>query len=152
MNAKTPRTTDSAAPETCPLCGRIRDGEATHSNLRAAAIRDAFPISPGHTLVVSLRHVARFFDLDRDEQADVLDLVNLVCDALDGEFHPDGYNVGVNVGAAAGQTVPHVHVHIIPRYTGDVADPRGGIRWVLPARAAYWEQDDGQVREPDLDR
>ncbi len=93
-----------------------------------------------------------FFDLDPDERAALLEMVDVVRDALDDEFHPDGYNVGVNVGAAAGQTVPHVHVHVIPRYTGDVADPRGGIRWVLPDRAAYWEQDDGQVREPDLDR
>jgi diadenosine tetraphosphate (Ap4A) HIT family hydrolase len=138
MNSMTPPTSDAAAPETCPLCGRILDGEATHSNLRAAAIRDAFPISPGHTLVVSRRHVAGFFDLDRDEQAAVIDLVNVVRNALDDELHPDGYNVGVNVGAAAGQTVPHVHVHVIPRYTGDVPDPRGGVRWVFPDRAPYW--------------
>ena len=67
-------------------------------------------------------------------------LVNTVRARVEGELHPDGYNLGVNVGQAAGQTVGHVHIHLIPRYAGDVEDPRGGIRWVIPAKARYWEQ------------
>ena len=67
-------------------------------------------------------------------------LVNVVRERLEREARPDGYNLGVNVGAAAGQTIGHVHIHVIPRYAGDVDDPRGGVRWILPARARYWER------------
>ncbi|MGP1667643.1 MAG: HIT family protein, partial [Rhodanobacter sp.] len=62
----------------------------------------------------------------------------------DAELHPDGYNIGINVGAAAGQTVPHLHVHVIPRYAGDMDDPRGGVRWIFPDRAAYWMEQETQ--------
>jgi len=147
MNPMTSPTADWIDPDPCPLCERIRDGEVTHRGARAAAIRDGFPVSPGHTLVVSLRHVPSYFDLDPDERAAVMEMVDVVRVALDDEFHPDGYNVGLNVGAAAGQTVPHVHVHVIPRYTGDVPDPRGGVRWVFPDRGAYWS--DPTADDPD---
>jgi diadenosine tetraphosphate (Ap4A) HIT family hydrolase len=126
------------AADPCPLCQRIDDGDTDRANDHAVAIRDAFPVSPGHTLVLSRRHVAGFFDLDAHERRAVMDLVDLVKADLDIELRPDGYNVGVNVGAAAGQTIPHVHVHLIPRYAGDMADPRGGVRWIFPERARYW--------------
>ncbi len=122
----------------CPFCARIAAGETTHRTGSAAAICDAFPVSPGHTLVVPLRHVADYFELGADEQHALMDLVNTVRASLDLERSPDGYNIGVNVGAAAGQTVGHVHVHVIPRYAGDAPDPRGGVRWVFPERARYW--------------
>jgi diadenosine tetraphosphate (Ap4A) HIT family hydrolase len=114
--------------------------EAAHvaANALAFAIRDAFPVSPGHTLVVTRRLVETWFDATAEEQAAVMALVNAVKAALDESHRPDGYNVGFNAGAAAGQTVPHLHVHVIPRYRGDRADPRGGVRWVLPERADYW--------------
>ena len=137
----TPTTADPTDPGACPLCGRVRDGEAVHSSQLAAAIRDGFPVSPGHTLVIPHRHVPNLFDLDRDEQAALMEMVTVVREALDLELHPDGYNVGINVGVAAGQTVPHVHVHVIPRYEGDVPDPRGGIRWIFPQHAQYWQDD-----------
>jgi diadenosine tetraphosphate (Ap4A) HIT family hydrolase len=103
-----------------------------------AAIPDAFPLNPGHTLVVPRRHVANYFDLSQDEQAAIWRLVSEVKSGLDAKLAPAGYNIGVNVGAAGGQTVDHVHVHVIPRFAGDVDDPRGGVRWIIPARAPYW--------------
>lgn len=114
--------------------------EAEHvaRNDLAFAIRDAFPVSPGHTLVVTRREVATWFDATPEEQAAVIALVDEVKRGLDRSHRPDGYNVGFNAGEAAGQTVPHLHVHVIPRYRGDQADPRGGVRWVLPEKADYW--------------
>lgn len=107
------------------------------SNTLAFAIRDAFPVSDGHTLIVPRRLVADFFDCTADERAALFDLVEVVKRDLDRSHHPDGYNLGVNAGAAAGQTIAHVHVHVIPRYRGDVEDPRGGVRYVVPARASH---------------
>jgi len=106
----------------------------------AVAFKDAFPVSPGHALIVPRRHVEGLFDLSADEQTALWRLLPEVKTWLDDHHSPDGYNVGVNVGPVAGQTVAHVHVHLIPRFKGDVEDPRGGVRWVVPARAAYWKQ------------
>src|SRR4051812_14461943 len=102
------------------------------SNELAFAVRDEYPVTPGHTLVILRRTVPTWFDATREEQIALLDLVLFVKRALDVEFRPDGYNVGFNVGEAAGQTVMHLHVHVIPRLRGDVVDPRGGIRHVIP--------------------
>ncbi len=122
----------------CPLCGTADGREVLAANDHAVAIWDAFPVSPGHALVVSRRHMASLFDLTADEQAAIWALLPAVKTAIAARHSPAGYNVGVNVGTAAGQTVGHVHVHVIPRYEGDAADPRGGVRWVLPDRAVYW--------------
>lgn len=104
----------------------------------AVVVRDAYPVAPGHTLVIPRRHVGSFFELHRSEQAAMLTLVDRARLDLERDFTPDGFTIGVNDGAAAGQTVPHVHMHLIPRHLGDVDDPRGGIRWVLPLKARYW--------------
>ena len=101
-------------------------------NALAFAIRDGFPVSPGHTLVVPFREVATWFEASAEEKAALLDLVEVVKAQLDAELKPDGYNVGFNAGSAAGQTVPHLHVHVIPRFHGDMPDPRGGVRHVIP--------------------
>ena len=101
-------------------------------------IRDGFPISPGHTLIVPKRHVASFIDLTPEERADLLALLDAAKADLDRELSPQGYNIGINDGAAAGQTVPHLHIHLIPRFAGDRVDPRGGIRWIIPEKADYW--------------
>jgi diadenosine tetraphosphate (Ap4A) HIT family hydrolase len=93
-------------------------------------------LSKGHVLVVPRRHVASFFDMTAQEKAAVIALLDRAKAHIESEFHPDGYNIGVNVGRAGGQSRMHVHVHLIPRYTGDVADPSGGIRCVLSERAA----------------
>jgi diadenosine tetraphosphate (Ap4A) HIT family hydrolase len=108
------------------------------SNNLAFAISDAFPVSPGHTLVVPRRVIANWFEATREEREALFDLVDKVRKQLDaGATPPQGYNIGVNVGEAAGQTVPHLHVHVIPRYRGDVEDPRGGVRHVIPGRGNY---------------
>jgi diadenosine tetraphosphate (Ap4A) HIT family hydrolase len=107
------------------------------SNALAFAIRDGFPVSPGHTLIVPRRLVATWFEATREEQAAMLDLVDMVKAQLDAELQPDGYNIGINAGSAAGQTVMHLHMHLIPRFHGDVPDPRGGIRHVMPGKGNY---------------
>jgi diadenosine tetraphosphate (Ap4A) HIT family hydrolase len=107
-------------------------------NCSAIAIRDGYPVSPGHTLLIPKRHTGSFFDLSERERSDLLALLDRAKLALDDEFHPQGYNIGINDGPAAGQTVPHLHVHLIPRYDGDLPDPRGGVRWVIPDKAKYW--------------
>jgi diadenosine tetraphosphate (Ap4A) HIT family hydrolase len=97
----------------------------------AYARYDNNSLAPGHVLVIPRRHVANFFDMTAQEKAAVLALLDRAQAIVAEEHRPDGYNIGVNVGTAGGQSRMHVHVHLIPRYTGDVADPRGGIRCVL---------------------
>jgi diadenosine tetraphosphate (Ap4A) HIT family hydrolase len=107
-------------------------------NETAFTIRDGFPVSPGHTLIISKRHVASFFDLSSLERGDILELLDRAKFVIDSEFKPQAYNIGVNDGASAGQTIPHLHVHLIPRFDADVLDPRGGVRFVIPSKAKYW--------------
>ncbi len=101
-------------------------------------IRDGYPISLGHTLVIPKRHVGSFFELTPEEASEVMSLLKRAKSVLDNEFKPQGYNIGINDGVAAGQTVPHLHIHLIPRYSNDRADPRGGVRWIIPEKADYW--------------
>jgi len=129
-------TMDGSHAAECPFCS---PSSLVASTLLALALRDAFPLSAGHTLVVSRRHVAGLFKLTVKEQAEIWQLVVRVRFDLIEQFHPDTFNIGINDGEAAGQTVPHAHIHVIPRYRGDIADPRGGVRWVIPQKAAYWE-------------
>jgi diadenosine tetraphosphate (Ap4A) HIT family hydrolase len=130
----------TAEHEGCPFCERIRSRrEFLALRPRAVAFADSHPVSPGHCLVVPRRHEPDFFELTLDEQSDIWELVWELRELIEAERHARAFNVGINAGAAAGQTVDHAHVHLIPRYDGDVPDPRGGIRWVLPERAAYWE-------------
>jgi diadenosine tetraphosphate (Ap4A) HIT family hydrolase len=124
----------------CPFC-HPEESCVTLENDSARAFPDAFPVAEGHTLVVPKRHVASLFDLPEEHQAALWRLVALVRGKLLAELKPDGFNVGVNDGMAAGQTVMHAHVHVIPRRVGDLADPRGGVRWVLPAKAPYWVEE-----------
>lgn len=106
-------------------------------NELAYSARDSFAVSPGHTVVVPRRHVAEFFDLTPEEVAACMELINKEKLLIDEEFAPDGYNIGVNIGPAAGQSIFHVHIHIIPRYKGDVENPQGGVRHVIPKKAHY---------------
>ena len=123
----------------CVFCDRVVSGELLSENDLAVAFFDAFPVNPGHCLVVPRRHAADFLALTSEEQSAMWALVGSVRARIEADCRPDGYNIGVNVGEAAGQTVAHAHLHVIPRYRGDVGDARGGIRWIIPARAAYWE-------------
>ncbi len=122
---------------TCPFCTLPAD-RVLGQNARAVWIRDAYPVSPGHSLVIPRRHVGSFFAIRHEERGAMLELLDAAKAATVAEFRPDGFNIGINDGPAAGQTVPHLHMHLIPRYAGDLADPRGGVRWVIPSKADYW--------------
>jgi diadenosine tetraphosphate (Ap4A) HIT family hydrolase len=123
----------------CPFCERIADRDALFGATEfAVAFPDGFPVSEGHTLVAPKRHVSRAEQLERAEWAGLFDLVREVANELASLPGVEGVNIGVNSGEAAGQTIGHAHVHVIPRRAGDVDDPRGGVRWVLPERADYW--------------
>lgn len=107
------------------------------SNRSAFAVWDAYPVNPGHALVVSLRQITDWWQATPEERADLIALVDEVRSQIAERHKPDGFNVGFNAGIAAGQTIDHLHIHVIPRYLGDVADPRGGIRNVIPAHGNY---------------
>jgi diadenosine tetraphosphate (Ap4A) HIT family hydrolase len=119
----------------CPFCEG--GGRYFLEHGLAAAIWDAYPVSPGHALVVPRAHRRDIFECTPGELSDMAVLVCKVRDLLDAERSPDGYNVGTNAGAAAGQTVFHCHVHVIPRYKGDTHDPRGGVRRVRKPEVEY---------------
>jgi len=121
----------------CPFCSPVLE-QIVLRNSFCYARYDQHAVSKGHLLVVPFRHVANFFELTENERRDALELVWQTGDMLESDLHPDGFNVGVNVGQAAGQTVMHAHIHLIPRYDGDVSDPRGGVRWIIPTKARYW--------------
>jgi diadenosine tetraphosphate (Ap4A) HIT family hydrolase len=124
-------------PIACPFCP-IKDREILAEHPLAAAITDSFPLTQGHTLIVPRRHVASFFELTTNERLAMLGLLDQAKATLDAQYSPSGFNIGVNDGTAAGQTVMHVHIHLIPRYMGDADDPRGGVRWIFPRKAEYW--------------
>jgi len=128
------------AKEHCTFCGLETDRIISESDY-SFTIRDGFPVSKGHTLIIPKRHVQSFFELQAIEKAAILQAMDEAKEALDKEFSPDGYNIGINDGEAAGQTVMHLHVHLIPRYKGDMEDPRGGVRWIFPAKAKYWKDE-----------
>jgi len=123
----------------CPFCS-LDQSSIVLVNDHAVAIYDAFPVTLGHCLIIPKRHVESFFETTKEEQAAMLDLLDEMRWILLRELNPDGFNIGVNDGAAAGQTVMHLHIHLIPRYTGDAEDPRGGVRWIMPDKAPYWKQ------------
>jgi len=101
------------------------------------SIWDGFPVSRGHALIIPKRHVASWFEATAEEQAEILAAIDTTKQEIQSRHSPDGFNIGINIGEAAGQTVPHLHVHLIPRFSGDTADPRGGVRHVIPSKANY---------------
>ena len=121
----------------CPFCKAESERDIIASSLLSVAFFDGFPVSPGHALIIPRRHVASFFELTQEEQQDLLNLADRVKRIVEERYHPDGYNIGINVGEAAGQSIFHVHMHLIPRYKGDVPNPRGGVRGVIPAKQNY---------------
>jgi len=120
----------------CPFCSLPAD-RIWREDATTLAFHDGFPISPGHTLVIPRRHVVSAFDLESEELNHLWEQVRKVRQLLTEQFHPDAFNIGLNDGEAAGQTVMHAHIHVIPRFRGDVPDPRGGIRWIIADKAAY---------------
>ncbi len=121
----------------CPFCA-VAHERIILSNNHGIVIPDGFPIAVGHTLILPRRHAVSFFMLTSAERTSLLDLLIAAKATLDAEHRPAAYNIGINDGAVAGQTIPHMHIHLIPRYAGDSTDPRGGVRWVLPEKAKYW--------------
>ena len=121
----------------CPFCNLTSEKEIILKSALAFAIYDQFPVNKGHALIIPKRHCVGYFDLSVAEQSACWELVNALKDMLNNAFQPDGYNIGVNVGEAAGQTVSHVHIHLIPRYAGDMEEPEGGVRGVIPEKRKY---------------
>jgi diadenosine tetraphosphate (Ap4A) HIT family hydrolase len=123
--------------ENCPFCHRSKRIEVICENDYAWATLDIYPVNPGHALIIPKRHFPSFFDITKKEYFAVFDLIKKVKDILNEKFQPDGYNIGININESAGQTIPHVHIHIISRYKGDVENPRGGVRNVIPGMGDY---------------
>ena len=125
----------------CIFCRILSDGESLEKNQFSFVIEDRYPSSPGHGLIIPIRHVVDPFELNDPELIAMFDLARSSTSSLkSSDPSVEGFNIGFNVGGVAGQTVEHLHLHIIPRCSGDVSDPRGGIRWVLPSTAPYWNQ------------
>jgi diadenosine tetraphosphate (Ap4A) HIT family hydrolase len=121
-------------PGTCPFCA---PNGAILRNKLAYALYDPSPVTPGHALIIPVRHAPDFFEMTQKEREAMLKLAREVRALLEHSRHPDGYNLGINVGEVAGQTIMHVHLHVIPRYRGDVMHPRGGVRGVIPDKQNY---------------
>ena len=119
----------------CIFC-RLNRSTLAETKLSLACL-DSFPVSKGHTLVIPKRHVVSLWEMTTEEYTDAFALVRQVKDVLQEQFNPQGFNVGVNCGHAAGQSVFHAHIHLIPRYTGDVSNPRGGVRNIIPGKGNY---------------
>jgi len=119
----------------CIFCRPQR--EILASNAHAIAVFDTYPVSPGHSLILPLRHVVTIWDLREDEYLACYALVRELKPVLEARFKPDGFNVGVNCGEAAGQSVWHAHIHVIPRFKGDTPFPKGGVRHVIPLKGSY---------------
>ena len=121
----------------CKFCEIIKNKQCLIENDLAVAFYDSFPVSDGHALVIPKRHVKTYFDLSDEEIKAMHSLSIKMKEIIDDKYHPDGYNVGFNVEEAGGQTVFHAHMHIIPRYKGDIENPRGGIRKIIKMKTDY---------------
>jgi len=133
------RSREQMTQSNCPFCNADAS-KVLMANDHAIAFFDGFPVTPGHSLIIPRRHISSFFEATKEEQAALFDLLGEMRQRLLAERNPDGFNIGINDGAAAGQTVMHLHMHLIPRYAGDTEDPRGGVRWIMPVKAPYWKK------------
>ena len=126
----------------CPFC-KIWESNGSHSfkvlvvGEHCVSILDQYPVSEGHCLIIPKRHVGSIDELDDMELKDLYTVLHQTKTLLIETYLPDGFNIGINEGEAAGQTVPHLHIHLIPRYEGDVVCPRGGVRGVIPSKKEY---------------
>ena len=123
----------------CPFCNPDPD-LVFHEDELVLGLWDRYPVSPGHALLVPRRHVASWFDATPAEQLALMAALPMAREQIGRRHQPEGFNVGINIGEAAGQTVFHLHVHLIPRYVGDQEDPRGGVRKLFPENASYWQR------------
>ena len=120
----------------CVFCG-IQKDRIIYQDSLWIAILDGYPVSEGHTLLIPKRHCETYFDLNQVELGTLIGAIDHVKEMLDSKYKPNGYNIGMNCGEAAGQTIMHCHIHIIPRYNGDCEDPRGGVRGVIQSKQKY---------------
>ena len=123
--------------ENSPFCNLFRRVEIICETATCVAFYDGYPVSPRHALIIPKRHVANYFDLTNHEREAMNVMLQYVKRKIGECFHPDGYNIGINVNEAAGQSVFHVHMHLIPRYKGNVEKPKGGVRGVIPSKQSY---------------
>lgn len=121
----------------CPFCSLSKEAELIVESAQAYSIFDKYPVNSGHALIIPKRHVSDYFELSFKEQSSCIFMMNKVKDLIQNRFNPDGFNIGLNVGEIAGQIVNHVHIHLIPRFKGDVVDPKGGVRGVIPSKRIY---------------
>ncbi len=122
--------------KSCPFCNMDESSIILRNEL-CYAVFDRYPVSKGHLLVIPFRHFASLFEATDEELDAARSLIFRAKGMLDKEFHPDGYNIGVNIGRSAGQSIMHLHIHVIPRYKGDVKNPKGGVRGVIPLKQSY---------------
>ncbi len=122
----------------CLFCEKLKNNDGIiYENNTSFVLSDAFPVNKGHCLIIPKRHIRNYFEVTEEENNDLRDSINHMKKRLDDLLKPDGYNIGINNGTAAGQTIMHLHVHLIPRYIGDVKNPRGGVRGVIPEKQLY---------------
>ena len=120
----------------CIFCNIEKD-RIILENEDAFAVNDVFPVSKGHILIIPKKHIDNYFDADEDTKMQLWKLVDECKKMADKKFGPQGYNIGINCGEAAGQPVMHLHIHLIPRYKGDIQNPKGGVRGVIPDKRIY---------------
>ena len=123
----------------CPFCS-INQSQYLIEGKYSYAKFDGYPLTKGHVLIICKEHVSNYFDLSETVQNEMMKLVAKAKVLLDTNYSTSDYNIGINCGDLAGQTIDHVHIHLIPRRKGDIDDPRGGVRWVLPEKAKYWDE------------
>lgn len=121
----------------CIFCSYLENGEIIAENDGAFAIYDNYPVTKGHALIIPKRHFPGYFEATTEEVVFLDGMIRDVKKIIDEKYHPDGYNIGINVGKAAGQTIFHLHIHLIPRYVGDVENPKGGIRRLMKPLVEY---------------
>lgn len=138
MNQQNSYNQSISQDSVCPFCNPDKERELIVESATAYAILDKFPVSKGHSLIIPKKHCSDYFELSFKEQSACMFMLNKVKQILKDKFKPDGFNVGINISEAAGQTIPHVHIHLIPRYKGDVQEPRGGVRGVIPDKRDYF--------------
>lgn len=121
----------------CPFCNIEPGREIITENENIFAVYDKYPVNMGHALIIPKRHCRNYFELTKEGQENCWIIVNEVKKILSQKFNPDGFNIGININEAAGQTIDHVHIHLIPRYKGDIENPEGGVRGVIPDKRMY---------------
>lgn len=121
----------------CQIAYKEKHVEIVAEFKHCYVMKDQFPVSNGHVLIIPYEHIENWFMAKEEVQIDLIQAMNAMKTRLDAEYNPDGYNIGINCGKTAGQTVMHLHVHLIPRYNGDMEDPRGGVRGVIPSKQKY---------------